>query len=58
MMNGFGLVTHFIAWFPFFAQALIIPSVPAVCHEFGPSTATACYIMQLLFPEIQRYTGI
>lgn len=57
-MDGLGLVTHSIAWFPIFAQALISPSVPAVCNEFGPSTATACYIMQLLFPEIQRHTGI
>ena len=57
-MEGLALVTHFIAWFPFFSQAMTSPSVPAVCNKAGPSTAPAGCIMQLLFPEIQRHTDI
>lgn len=31
--GGLGLITHFIAWFPFFSQALISPSVLVVCNK-------------------------
>lgn len=54
MMEGLGLITHFITRFPFFSQAQISPSVPAVCNKAGPSTAP----IGCITPETQRQTDI